>query len=58
MTNAAQQIDIVGAVVAPAAPSLEWLDLRETRLPKPEHVLWQVQLARNFTDRSERVWPL
>ena len=58
MADAAQQIDIVGPVVAPAAAALHRLDLREPRLPEAQHMLRQIEVVRDFADRPERVWAL
>src|SRR5436305_2136273 len=43
--NAAQQIDIVRPVVAPAAAALERLDLLKPGFPEPQHMLRQVEFV-------------
>ena len=55
MADAAQQVDVVGAVVAAAAAALQRLDLLETGFPESQNVLRQVEIVRNFADRPERV---
>src|SRR5258708_1259619 len=53
--DALEQIDVVGAVVAASAAPLHRLDLGEARLPKPQHMLGNVELFSDFTDGSERI---
>ena len=55
MADAAQQIDVVGPVVAPAAAALHRLDLLEARFPEAQHVLRQVEIVRDFADGPECV---
>ena len=55
VTNAAQQIHIVGTVIAPAAAALHRLDFAETAFPKPQHVLRQIEFVRDFTDGAKCV---
>src|SRR5262245_15689468 len=55
MADAAQQVDVVGAVVAPAAAALHRPDLAEPALPEPQHVLGDVELVRHFADGAECV---
>ena len=43
--DAAQQVDILRTIVAPAAAALHRLDVRETALPEPQHVLRQIELV-------------
>src|SRR5271163_3985159 len=54
MAHAAQQVDIVGTIVAAAAATLHRPDLRETALPKSKHMLRNVDLVRDFADRVKR----
>src|SRR3569832_148420 len=49
MADAAQQINVVGTVVAAPAAALQLLDLLETRFPETQHVLRQVEFVRNFS---------
>src|SRR4051794_32945756 len=50
-----EQVDVVGAIIAAAAAALHRLDLGETRLPEPQHVLRNVEFLRYFADGSERI---
>src|SRR6185503_19920470 len=50
MADAAQEVDIVGAVIAPAAAALQRPDLLEAGFPESQHVLRQVEIVRDFTD--------
>jgi hypothetical protein len=52
---AAQQVDVVGTVVAPAAAALERADLGEAALPEAQYVLRDADLLSNFADGAERV---
>ena len=54
-TDATQEIEIVGAVIAPAAAALQRPDLLEAGFPESQHVLRQVEIVRDFTDRPECV---
>ena len=54
VTDAAQQIDIIGPVIAPAAAALHRLDLLKAGFPETQHVLRQVEIVCDFTDRPER----
>src|SRR5215212_8765916 len=58
MPDPLEEIDIVGAVIAPPAAALERLDLGEPRLPEPQDVLGNVEVLRDLGDRAERVWAL
>ena len=51
--DAAQQIDIVRAIIAPAAAALHRLDLGEPRLPEPQHMLGDVEIVGDLADGSE-----
>src|SRR5689334_1513061 len=53
MSDPAEQIDVVGPVIAAAAASLQRLDLLEARLPETQDVLRQVQVTGDFTDGPE-----
>ena len=53
--DAAQQGDVVRAVVAPAAAALQRLDLLEAGFPESQDVLRQVEIVRDFADRPECV---
>ena len=55
MADAAQQIDVVGPVIAAAAAALHRLDLLEAGFPEAQHVLRQVEIVRDFADRPECV---
>jgi hypothetical protein len=56
--DAAEQVDIVGPVIAAAAAALHRLDLSETALPKPENMLRHVEVVGDLADRAERIWGL
>ena len=58
MADAAQEVDIVRPVVAPAAAALQRLDLRKARFPETQHMLWQLEVFRHLADRPECVRPL
>src|SRR5262249_37639575 len=51
--DAAQKIDVIGPVVAPAAATFQRLDLLKPRLPEAQDVLRQVQIVRDFADCPE-----
>ena len=53
--DAPKQIDIVRAIIAPAAAALHRLDLGEPRFPEPQHVLRNVEIAGDLADGSERI---
>src|ERR1700733_3340169 len=53
--DALEQVDIVGAVVTPAAGALHRLALGETCPPEPQHMLGNVGVARGLADGSERI---
>ncbi len=53
--NALEQIDIIGAIVASSAASLHRFDLGEPRLPKPQHMLRDVEFFSDFADGAERI---
>src|SRR6185437_11027028 len=54
-TDAFEQIDIVRPIIAPAAAALHRFDLREPRLPKPQHMLGNVELVSDLADGTERI---
>ena len=49
----AQDLDVLGAVVAPTAAALQRPDLRELALPEAQHVLRHVEIVRHLADRPE-----
>src|SRR5258708_6689483 len=51
--DALEQIEAVRAVVAASAAPLHRLDLGEARLPKPQHMLGNVELFSDLADGSE-----
>src|SRR5208282_4813077 len=55
VAHAAEEIDIVRAVIAPAPAPLQRPDLRETAFPESQHMLRNVDLFGNFADRAECV---
>lgn len=34
-----EQLNVIGAIIAPTTATLEWLDLREPRFPETQHML-------------------
>src|SRR5271165_4798146 len=58
VANAAQQIDVLRTVEAPAAAALHRPDLVEAALPEPQHMLRNFKLGGNFADGAECVWCL
>ena len=52
--DAAQEIDIVGPVIAPATTPLHRLDLLKPGFPETQHVLRQVEVICDFADCPER----
>lgn len=40
MTDALEELYVIGAVITPPAAALERLDLREPRFPETQHMLW------------------
>ncbi len=51
--DALEQVDVVGAVIAAAAAALHRLDLGETRLPEPQHMLGNVEVVGDLADGAE-----
>jgi hypothetical protein len=58
MTNSAQKIDVIGAIVTPAATALHRFDFVEAAFPKAQHVLRQIEFVCHFTDGTKCVWRL
>jgi len=58
MADAFEQIDIVGAVIAPSTAALERPNLPEPCFPKPQDVLRNIEVLGDFADRSEGVGAL
>src|SRR5262249_45335435 len=56
--NAANDVDVGGAIVTPAAATLQRLHLREFRFPKAQHMLRHADLVGDFADRAEGVGAL
>src|SRR5712692_7294135 len=56
MPNAAQEIDVVVAIVAPAAAAFQRLDLSEAGFPEAQDMLRQVEVIGDLADGTERVW--
>src|SRR5262249_2047538 len=54
-SDASQQIDIIGTVVATAAAPLHRLDLRKPRLPETQNVLGNIKVFGGLADGSERI---
>ncbi len=50
----AQQVDVLGPVVAATAAAFQRPDLRELALPEPEHVLGHVEIVGDLADGTER----
>ena len=55
MSNAAQQVDIIGTIVAASARAFHRPDLRKAAFPKTQHMLRQIEIACHFTDGAERI---
>ena len=55
MPNTAQKIDILRAIIAPAAAALHRLDVGKAALPEPQHMLRQIELVCDLADRPECV---
>src|SRR5262245_10887561 len=55
MTDAAQKIEVVRAIVAASAATLHRPDLAEAAFPEPQHVLRNIELLRHFADGPECV---
>src|SRR6185312_7568459 len=54
MADAAQQVDVVRPIVAPATAALHRLDLVETRFPESQNVLRQIELVGDLADGAKR----
>ena len=55
MADAAQERNVIGPVVAPAAAALHRFYFAETAFPKPKHVLRHVEIVGHFADGPECV---
>src|SRR5437763_2328052 len=53
--DALEQIDIVGAIVTPAAAPLHRLDLGKPGFPEPQDGLRNIEIVRDLADGSERI---
>ena len=53
ITNTLQELNVFRSVVATAATTFERAHLGEFAFPKPQDVLWHVQIKRYFTDGAE-----
>src|SRR4029077_18379281 len=58
MANSAQKIDVIGAIVTPAATALHRFDFVEAAFPKAQHVLRRIEFVCHFTDGTKCVWRL
>ena len=56
MADAFQQINVIGAIISPASAAFHGFDLRKPRLPKPQHMLRQIEIIRYFADGAKRIW--
>src|SRR5690348_11797902 len=55
MTDTAQEVDVVGPVIAASATAFHRTDMGETALPKPQNVLRHVDLIGDFADGAKSV---
>lgn len=55
MANAAQEVDIVWAIIASATTALQRPDLREPGFPETQDVLRQIEVVGDLADRAEGV---
>src|SRR5690606_32715029 len=55
VTDATQQIDVVGPVVTPPAAALQRLDLCETSFPETQHMLRQVKVFSHLADGAKGI---
>jgi hypothetical protein len=53
--DAAQEVHVLGPIIAPAAAALHRPDLREARLPEAQHVLRQIEGLGDLADGAKRV---
>ena len=51
--DAAQEVDILRPIIAPAAAALERPDLAELAFPEPQHMLRDVQFGRDLADGAK-----
>src|SRR6185312_14243214 len=52
--DTAQQVDILGAVIAAPARALDRLELTEAAFPETQYVLWQLKVAGRLANGAER----
>ena len=55
MTDAAQQVDIVGTIITATAAALQRADLGEAGFPETQDVLRQVEVVGDLADGAEGV---
>lgn len=55
MLDAAQQLHIIGTIIAASAAAFHGFDLREAGFPKAQDMLRQVQFLCNFADGTKGV---
>src|SRR5207244_4398421 len=53
--DAAEQIDVIRAVIAPATAALHRLDLGKPGFPEPQHMLRDVEFLGDLANGSERI---
>ncbi len=53
--DAAQQINVIGTIIAATAAPLHRFDLVEACFPEPQNVLRHIKVISNFADRPKRV---
>src|SRR5690606_19424623 len=58
MANALDQLHVLRAIIAAAAPALHGLYLREAGFPETKHMLWKIEILGHFADGTEGVWAL
>jgi len=54
--DAAQQVQIVGAVIAPAAAALQRLDSCEFGFPETQNMLGNIEFGSDFADGAKGLW--
>src|SRR5579883_1710800 len=55
MADAAQEIDVVGPVIAPAAAALHRADLRESAFPETQDVLRDIEVVGDLADGAKGI---
>lgn len=55
MANAAQKVDIVRTIIAPAAAAFQRADLSKSGFPETQDVLRQIEVVGDLADRAEGV---